>query len=119
VTLEIDDVESIPPSTYRKGPRASKSGDLVERAKQSPTRKIAIRSADPKELNTAYKSLVQWRLRHKDQGVQVRKDLDVIYIWIVPVMQANVWIQGSGIEETAQASEEPANLRTAETATRG
>jgi hypothetical protein len=81
MAIQLQDVDEIPPSTYRKGPRGSKSSELVERARRSATGKVALTSSDPKELNTTYKSLVQWRLRHKDQGVQLRKDRDVVYIW--------------------------------------
>lgn len=40
-------------------------------------------SPDEKELGSFYKSMVQWRIRHKDEEpVRVRKDKDTVFVWI-------------------------------------
>ena len=83
MALSIQQVQEIPPSTYRKGPRDSKCREVVEQARAAPTHKVAVSSPDEKELGSFYKSMVQWRIRHKDEEpVRVRKDKDTVFVWI-------------------------------------
>ena len=82
MAINIKPVDTIPESTYRKGPRHSKCMEVVDAAKLAPSHKVALDSEDPDELDKLYKSLIQWRTRHKTENVGIRKDKDVVYVWI-------------------------------------
>ena len=84
MALAVKEVAVVPPSSYRKGPRASRCRDVVDQAKAASSHKVAVTSANSSELTGFYKSMVQWAFRHKpdEPSVRVRKDKDTVFVWI-------------------------------------
>jgi len=79
--IRFVEIEALPEFTGRRGPRDSDSYRAYQAAAQASTSKIRV-DGTPDELARFYRSMVQWRNRHKDTGVQVRKDGPAVYVWI-------------------------------------
>lgn len=79
--IRFVEIESLPEFTGRRGPRDSDSYRAYQAAAQAKTSKIRV-DGTPDELARFYRSMVQWRNRHKDTGVQVRKDGPAVFVWI-------------------------------------
>lgn len=79
--IRFVEIDQLPEFTGRRGPRDSDSYRAYQAAAQSKTGKIRVEgTAD--EMTRFYRSMVQWRNRHKETGVQVRKDAGAVYVWI-------------------------------------
>lgn len=79
--VQFEPIEELPEWSARKGPRDSECLKAYLFAKDAPTQKIEVKGS-PEKLEKFYRSMVQWRNRHKDEPVQVRKDGDHVYVWI-------------------------------------
>ena len=75
-------IKEIPEEAFQRRTRSSVCTDTIEGIKQSESKKAEIKGDTPEELDKFYKTLIQWRSRHKDEGVQFRKTKDVLYVWI-------------------------------------
>lgn len=85
MALSVTPIKEIPESTHRWGARDSKCLDVVEAALHAPEKKVSVESSDEKELDKFYKSMIQWRTRHQEQPVALRKDRNKLYVWIPEV----------------------------------
>ena len=65
----------------RRGPRRTACLEAVEAAQSSPSG-IALIEGDLGEVTRLYKSLVQWRTRHADPPIGLRKDGSKLYVWL-------------------------------------
>ena len=75
-------IDELPEMSGRKGPRNSVCLEAYLAAKAAPSHTIEAKGPE-EEMDKFYKSMVQWRNRHKEFGVQVRKDGPRVYVWIV------------------------------------
>lgn len=75
------EIEELPEFSGRKGPRDSECLRAYLAAKESRTKKIEV-VGNPPKLEKFYRSMIQWRNRHKDEPVQVRKDGNHVYVWV-------------------------------------
>ena len=82
MALEIEVVTDIPDSSYRRGPRNSSCYKLYQAALTAPTHKLVVKSEELEEIERTYKAMLQWAARHKALSVMVRKDGDLLYIWL-------------------------------------
>jgi hypothetical protein len=82
--LSFTPIETLPEFSGRKGPRDSACLRAFIAARQSLTGKIEVKGSE-EELDKFYKSMVQWRNRHKSEPVQVRKDGKRIFVWMTEV----------------------------------
>lgn len=80
-SINFVEIDQLPEFTGRRGPRDSDSYRAYQAAAQAKTSKIRV-DGTPEELARFYRSMVQWRNRHRDTGVQVRKDGAAVYVWI-------------------------------------
>lgn len=79
--IRFVEIDQLPEFTGRRGPRDSDSYRAYQSAASSKTGKIRV-DGTSEELTRFYRSMVQWRNRHKETGVQVRKDAGAVYVWI-------------------------------------
>jgi hypothetical protein len=79
--LQFRTIEALPEFSGRKGPRDSECLRAYIAARESATGKIEVVGAPP-QLEKFYRSMVQWRNRHKEEPVNVRKDGDHVFVWI-------------------------------------
>lgn len=79
--IRFVEIEALPEFTGRRGPRDSDSFRAYQAAAQAKTSKVRV-DGTPDELARFYRSMVQWRNRHRDTGVQVRKSGPAVYVWI-------------------------------------
>jgi hypothetical protein len=75
-------IKEIPEEAFQRRTRSSICTDTIEGIKASESKKAEITADTPQELDKFYKTLIQWRSRHKGEGVQFRKTKDVLYVWI-------------------------------------
>lgn len=61
--------------------RDSTVHQLIRKTKASPTGIIKVTSEDKEALIRIYKTIIQWRSRHKSEGLEVRKSGDTLYLW--------------------------------------
>jgi len=82
--LQIKPVSELPKASGRRGPRESKCLQIVEEAQNASTGIVSVEIPDAKEaeLMKLYKSMIQWRKRHPDKKVGLRKDGPVLYVWV-------------------------------------
>lgn len=84
-SIDIEEATQVPPSRFRKGPKDSKVAEIVEKARASHTGILKLTSNDPKEIELLYKSILQYRSRHRQETQKhpfgVRKDQSTIYVW--------------------------------------
>jgi hypothetical protein len=86
---EIDEI----PSTHAPhflGYRKSLCWDIIQQVLASPTKAAEITDDDQTAQMNLYKSLVQWRLRHTEFPLIVRKIGDVVYVAIPKEGEATV-----------------------------
>ncbi|MBI2764941.1 MAG: hypothetical protein HYX53_03415 [Chloroflexi bacterium] len=83
MALKMTDRTDIPDPGYRKGPRDSLCTQAVGKAQTNGTGIVAVESDDMDELQRFYKSMIQWRTRHKEYNVGLRKGRDAVYVWII------------------------------------
>jgi hypothetical protein len=95
--IRFVEIEALPEFSGRRGPRDSDSYRAYQAAAQARTSKVRV-DGTPDELARFYRSMVQWRNRHKDTGVQVRKDGAAVYVWIEQANDplANAGRRGAG-----------------------
>jgi len=79
--IQFREIKALPEFSGRKGPRDSECLRAYLAAKESRTKKIEVLGAPP-QLEKFYRSMIQWRNRHKDEPVQVRKDGNHVYVWV-------------------------------------
>lgn len=78
--LTVTEVDEIPPP--QRGPRKSPMLDAYHRARASRTGKVRY-EGEAEALDRFYRSMVQWRRRHKDLKLGIRKDgMTAVYIWV-------------------------------------
>ena len=75
-------IKEIPEEAFQRRTHSSVCTDTIEGIKASESKKAEITADTPQELDKFYKTLIQWRSRHKGEGVQFRKTKDVLYVWI-------------------------------------
>jgi hypothetical protein len=80
-SLQYRVIDELPEFSGRKGPRDSECLRAYIAAREAPTKTIEVIGAPP-QLEKFYRSMVQWRNRHKDEPVQVRKDGYRVFVWI-------------------------------------
>lgn len=80
--IKVKPLKEIPAEAFLRQTRSSLCSDTIAAIKASPTQKAEISGETPEELDKFYKTLIQWRSRHREEGVQFRKTKDVLYIWI-------------------------------------
>ncbi|MBI5948555.1 MAG: hypothetical protein HY875_10500 [Chloroflexi bacterium] len=79
--LQYKPIDEIPDHSARRGPRDSECLRAYLAAKESDSGIIVV-TGEHAEVERFYKAMVQWRNRHKETPVNVRKDGDNIYIWV-------------------------------------
>ena len=80
-SIQFKRIEELPELSGRKGPRESVCLSAYVATRDSATQKVEV-VADPECLDKFYKSMVQWRSRHREFPVQVRKDGGRVFLWI-------------------------------------
>ncbi len=75
-------ITQIPEDGYRRGPRDSVCLDVVSKLREDPTQILSVEGTDRAEVQRFYKAMIQWRSRHKELGLSLRKGTDAIYCWI-------------------------------------
>jgi uncharacterized protein (UPF0305 family) len=80
--IKMKPIREVPQEAFQRRTRSSVCTDTIEAIKKSDTQKAEIKADTAEELDKFYKTLIQWRSRHKDQDVNFRKAKDVLYIWI-------------------------------------
>lgn len=78
MTYWMEDVNELPEP---KSARASKARPLIEALIRSQTGMIRLLDDDIVALDRIYKTLIQWRARHKELGIGIRKVGTEIYLW--------------------------------------
>ena len=80
--MQFRHVDHVPDSAGRRGPRSSECMNAVETLKASPTGAIVAKGSTPEESERFYKSMIQWRKRHREDypTLGVKKDGDDIYL---------------------------------------
>lgn len=76
------EIDEIPEYSERRGPRESECLKAYLATVQSPKKKIQVEASDDEHLTKFYKSMMQWRNRHKDKKLNVRRDGDKVYLWV-------------------------------------
>lgn len=77
---KFEAVDSIPESAF-ESTRASVVRSVLKDLNKAPTGIIALTEQSDAALNRLYKSLIQWRSRHKTLGLGIRKCGGVVYVW--------------------------------------
>lgn len=80
--INVKEIQKIPEEAFQRRTRSSVCTDTIEAIKNSKSQRAEITGGTQEELDKFYKTLIQWRSRHKDEGVQFRKTRDSLYIWI-------------------------------------
>lgn len=75
-------IEEIPATAGRRGPRDSECMRAYRAASEAPQKQVVVETDDREEIERFYKSMIQWRNRHRETGVEVKKDGPVVYVWI-------------------------------------
>lgn len=83
-TLNIRPVDELPNEVGKRGPKKrSECLRAYMEAKKAPQRKVQISNDDPAALERFYKSMIQWRIRHrKEHPCGVSKVGESVYVWI-------------------------------------
>ena len=81
MSLTLKRIHEIPQDAYRRGPRDSVCLDAVAKLREDPTQVIAVDGGDQDERQRFYKAMIQWRSRHKELGLGIRKTPDTIYLF--------------------------------------
>lgn len=80
--LRFKPIDEIPQHRPRRGPRDSECLKAYMATKEAQRQKLEVRG-EAERVDKFYKSMVQWRTRHKEEmPINVRKDGDVVYLWI-------------------------------------
>ncbi|MDZ7728365.1 MAG: hypothetical protein U5Q44_09350 [Dehalococcoidia bacterium] len=82
MAINYKPIDEIPETAGRRGPRDSECMRAFMAAKNSPTRQVEVEADDRQEIERFYQSMIQWRNRHRESGVQVKKDGPNIYVWV-------------------------------------
>lgn len=82
MAIKYQPIETIPETAGRRGPRDSECMRAYQATKNAPTKQVEVQADDREEAERFYKSMIQWRNRHRDSGIQVKKDGAAIYLWI-------------------------------------
>lgn len=75
----IEDIDEFPEDRPR---RRNWITDLLDRLESSATGKVRMMDDNQADLDRRYKTLIQWRSRHKDLGLRVRKRGEIVYVWL-------------------------------------
>lgn len=82
MAINYKPVDEIPETAGRRGPRDSECMRAYQQARATPSKKVQVQTDSREELERFYKSMIQWRNRHRDTNVEVKKDGDAVYVWI-------------------------------------
>lgn len=75
----MTEVDSIPPP--RNGPRRSDMLRAYIAARESRTKKVRY-DGEADQIDRFYRSMVQWRRRHPEAKLNIRKDGSSVYVWV-------------------------------------
>jgi hypothetical protein len=84
MALSMQEVQVIPPPDYSHAKRTGPRQEVVAAVMASKSGKMRISSDDPEELKRLYRSLVQWKGRHPESRLEVRKERDCVFVWRRP-----------------------------------
>jgi hypothetical protein len=82
MSLSVEAVANIPIRTGRRGPRASFTRDVIDAVDKSYTKRVSVKGSDRDEVESFYKALIQYRIRHEMKtSLNVQKDGLTVYVW--------------------------------------
>ena len=81
MALSYRTIDNVPEDGYRRGPRDSVCLEVIRQLNQEPTKIVAVDGGTADELQKFYKAMIQWRSRHRELGLGIRKGVDAVYVW--------------------------------------
>ena len=81
LTVIFTEVEAIPADAFRCQ-RQSDSSRALDALRASASGVVEVSATSRSELERFYRSLVQFRSRHPEEGLGIRKAGDRIYLWV-------------------------------------
>ena len=80
MALSIEAVERTADVT--RSAKASACTVIIEEIRKTPTRTVRVTAESDKELTATYKALMQYRVRHRDLKLGIRKRQECIHLWL-------------------------------------
>lgn len=80
-SLTYTPIDQLPEFSGRKGPRESMCLSAYRAAMKSASGKVEV-GGTAEGVDRFYRSMVQWRARHKSEPVRVRKDGPRVFVWV-------------------------------------
>ncbi len=78
--FNVSEIDSLPRGLPARG-KPSIANEIHEQLLASKTRMLRI-EADSQKLRRLYGTLVQWRTRHQDVGLELRIRDGALYVWL-------------------------------------
>lgn len=70
------------PEAVTAGLRQTDANTVYSELLASGTGKLKVTGENDEEIDRLYRTLIQWRTRHRDKGVGIRKLKNEIYLWL-------------------------------------
>lgn len=80
--VSFEPVDDVPDADEATGVRNSPSMRAWIAAQRAYSKRVEAKGLQPDEADRFYRALLQWKRRHPDKPIAVRKVGDKVYVWI-------------------------------------